>query len=122
MSLLILIFDSNISRTIINIIEGIFIGGGSLFLVAGTYYLITGKEGMGGGDIKLMAMIGAWLGPRSIFPVIMIASISGIIVGIILMLKTKAKKGTPIPFGPFLSFGAVFYLIFPYLIPSFLIF
>lgn len=87
-------------------------------LVAWSYSLITGKEGMGGGDIKLMGMIGAWLGPRSIFTVIMLASFSGIIVTIILFVIKNKGKETPIPFGPFLSAGAICYLLFQHILPS----
>ncbi len=71
-----------------------------------TYRLVTGKEGIGGGDIKLIGMIGAWLGVRSLFSVIFLGSASGAIFGI---LRRDLKK--PIPFGPFLSAGAVFYLL-----------
>ncbi len=91
---------------------GLLIGGGSLFLVAWLYFLITGKEGMGGGDIKLIAMIGAWLGIGAILPVVLIASFSGTVVGITYLILMKKEKDFPIPFGPFLSFGAILYMLF----------
>ncbi len=91
---------------------GLLIGGGSLFLISWLYFLMTGKEGMGGGDIKLIAMIGAWLGVGAILPVVLIASFSGTVVGIIYLSLMKKKKDFPIPFGPFLSFGAILYMLF----------
>jgi leader peptidase (prepilin peptidase)/N-methyltransferase len=90
---------------------GIIAGGGSLLLIALTYEFVTKKEGMGGGDIKLLAMLGAFLGWQAIFPVIFISSMVGTAVGIPLMLWRKADSKLALPFGPFLAFGAMFYLI-----------
>ncbi len=88
-------------------IAGILIGGGSLFLVAWAYYLFTGKEGMGGGDIKLLAMIGAVVGWQGVILAIFAASITGTVVGGILMLASGKNLKLAIPFGPFLAVGAV---------------
>jgi leader peptidase (prepilin peptidase) / N-methyltransferase len=89
---------------------GILVGGGSLFLVAAGYELLTKKEGMGGGDIKLLAMIGAFLGWQAVLPVIFLSSLIGSLVGVPLMLIKKADGRLAIPFGPFLAFGALLYL------------
>lgn len=89
---------------------GILAGGGSLFLVAGCYQLLTKKEGMGGGDIKLLAMIGAFLGWKAVFPIIFISSLVGTIVGVPLMLIKRADSKLAIPFGPFLAVASVVYL------------
>lgn len=89
---------------------GVLLGGGSLYLVAAGYELMTKKEGMGGGDIKLLAMIGAFLGWKAIFPIILISSLVGSLIGITLMLVKKADSRLAIPFGPFLALGAVIYL------------
>lgn len=88
---------------------GILAGGGSLLLVAWTYHIITGNEGMGGGDIKLLAMIGALVGWKGVIFTIFIASLSGTLVGVIVMLYTKKGVKLAVPFGPFLSAGAVSY-------------
>ncbi len=88
-------------------ITGILVGGGSLFLVAWAYYLLTGKEGMGGGDIKLLAMIGAVVGWKGVILTIFTASITGTIVGGTLMLLSGKNLKLAIPFGPFLATGAV---------------
>ncbi len=90
---------------------GIVLGGGSLYLVAAGYELLTKKEGMGGGDIKLLAMIGAFLGWQAVLPVIFLSSLIGSLVGVPLMLIKKADGRLAIPFGPFLALGAVIYLL-----------
>ena len=90
---------------------GILLGGGSLYLVAAGYSLLTGKEGMGGGDIKLLAMIGAFLGWKAILPIVFFSSVFGTLVGVPLMLVKRADGKLAIPFGPFLSAGAIVYLL-----------
>lgn len=91
-------------------IFGILVGGGSLFAVAWTYHLITGKEGMGGGDIKLLAMIGALLGWKGVFFTIFVSSALGTVIGVIVMLFAKKDRKLAIPFGPFLAMGAIIYV------------
>ena len=89
---------------------GILAGGGSLYLVAVGYELLTKKEGMGGGDIKLLAMIGAFLGWKAILPIVFISSFMGSLVGVPVMLIKQADSKLAIPFGPFLAAAALFYL------------
>ncbi len=91
---------------------GILLGGGSLYAVATGYYLCTRREGMGGGDIKLLAMIGAFLGWQTIPFVIFCASFTGALFGIIAMLQQQKGGQTVIPFGPFLAGTSLFYLFF----------
>jgi leader peptidase (prepilin peptidase)/N-methyltransferase len=91
---------------------GAFIGAGCLFLVARFYEALTGIEGMGGGDLTLLAMIGAFLGWPAIPLGLFFASLAGSIIGVILMLATGAGRKLKIPFGPFLCLGALFYLFF----------
>ncbi|MFH2045562.1 MAG: A24 family peptidase [Pseudomonadota bacterium] len=93
-------------------IIGILAGGGSLFAVAWIYSLITKKEGMGGGDIKLLAMIGSFIGWQGVLFTIFTASLTGTIVGITVMLKTRKNVKLAVPFGPFLSIGAILYILF----------
>ncbi len=90
---------------------GVLVGGGSLACVAGIYYLLTRNEGMGMGDIKLLAMLGAFMGWKAILPTIFIGSLIGSLVGVPLMLIKRASGKLAIPFGPFLSLGAVVYLL-----------
>jgi leader peptidase (prepilin peptidase)/N-methyltransferase len=89
---------------------GLMAGGGSLYLVAFTYERITGREGLGGGDIKLLAMIGAWMGWVSLPLIVLMSSLSGAVIGSIFILSGGKGARTQIPFGPFLSVGALFYL------------
>lgn len=89
---------------------GILAGGGILFLVAWLYHLIARKEGMGGGDIKLLAMIGAMIGWKGVLFTIFASSATGTIVGLIVMLVKRQNMKLAVPFGPFLALGAVVYL------------
>jgi len=100
------------SLTFIDSLLGVALGGGSLLIIAGGYYLITKQEGMGLGDVKLLAMMGAFLGWQSILFIIMVGSFSGALVGIAVMIKKKKDRRYAIPFGPFLSLGAVSYLLY----------
>jgi leader peptidase (prepilin peptidase)/N-methyltransferase len=96
----------------LNSLLGILLGGGSLLLVAYVYQWLTGKEGMGGGDIKLLAMMGAFLGWKSILFIIFASSLVGSVIGITMMLVQKKDSKLAIPFGPYLAFGAVLYIFY----------
>ncbi len=91
---------------------GILIGGGSLFLVAWIYSLITKKEGMGGGDIKLLAMMGAIVGWQGVLFTIFVASLVGTLAGLAAMLQSRKGMKLAVPFGPFLSIGSITYAFF----------
>jgi leader peptidase (prepilin peptidase) / N-methyltransferase len=91
---------------------GIAAGGGSLFAVAWVYQLVTGRQGMGGGDIKLLAMIGAMVGWQGILFTLFAASAIGTVVGILVMILSGKNMKLAIPFGPFLAMGAVTYVFF----------
>lgn len=91
---------------------GALIGGGFLLALAWVYHALTGVEGMGGGDIKLLAMIGAFLGWPAVPVTLFAASLSGSIVGLGLMLVTGAGRRLALPFAPFLCIGALLYLFF----------
>ena len=75
----------------------------SLWSVYIIFKLLTGKEGMGHGDFKLLAMLGAWLGWKMLFIIILTSSLVGAIVGISLILFKRLGRGTQIPFGPYLA-------------------
>ena len=89
---------------------GILLGGGSFLLIAWGYERFAGREGLGGGDVKLLGMIGAWLGYQSLLVVIVVSSAVGSVVGISFMLIKGKDFKTAIPFGPFLALGAFIYL------------
>ncbi len=91
---------------------GVLIGGGILFIIAWSYHFFTGKEGMGGGDIKLLAMIGAFTGWKGVLFTIFVSSLTGTIIGVTLMLLARKNLKFAVPFGPFLAIGAVLYVFF----------
>jgi leader peptidase (prepilin peptidase)/N-methyltransferase len=91
---------------------GIIAGGGFLLATAWIYEKITGVEGMGGGDIKLLAMIGAFLGWPSIPMTLFFASVVGSVVGLTCMVLTGAGRRLALPFAPFLCSGAVLFVFF----------
>ena len=82
---------------------GAVVGYLSLWSVYWVFKLTTGKEGMGYGDFKLLAAIGAWLGWKMLPIVILLSSLVGAIVGIALIVFTRHGRNTPIPFGPYLA-------------------
>lgn len=90
---------------------GVLLGGGSLYAVASIYHIITKREGMGGGDVKLLAMIGAFIGWKGVLFTILCSSFIGTLVGVTLMLVFSADSKYAVPFGPFLSLGAVIYVL-----------
>lgn len=99
-------------HTWLNSLFGILLGGGSLLLVAWLYQRLTGKEGMGGGDIKLLAMMGAFLGWKAVPFIIFASSLIGSIIGVSIMLLQKKDGKLAIPFGPYLAFAAVLYIFY----------
>jgi leader peptidase (prepilin peptidase) / N-methyltransferase len=82
---------------------GAVIGYLSLWSVYWLFKLVTGKEGMGYGDFKLLAALGAWLGVSMVLPVILGASVIGALVGIGMKLTSNLREGRYVPFGPFLA-------------------
>lgn len=94
-------------------VTGALVGGGSLWLVMFTYKLVRGEEGMGFGDVKLLAMMGAFLGALPAIPfIVLISSIAGSIFGVGMILYQGRGFQAQVPFGPFLSLAAVIYLFF----------
>jgi leader peptidase (prepilin peptidase) / N-methyltransferase len=89
---------------------GLLIGGGVLLAIAFVYELITKREGMGGGDIKLLAMIGGFLGWKSLIFVLLFSSLTGAVIGVAAMIINKQDTKYAVPFGPFLSAAAVAFI------------
>ena len=98
---------------LIDSIFGILLGGGSLYTIAIIYYALKKTDGMGGGDIKLLAMIGAAIGWKGVIVTIFLGSLTGTIAGIIIMISSRIiDTKIRIPFGPYLSLGAIIYVFF----------
>ncbi|MDE2566255.1 MAG: prepilin peptidase, partial [Burkholderiales bacterium] len=79
----------------------------SLWLVYWFFKLATGKEGMGHGDFKLLAALGAWLGWQAILPIVLMASVIGAVVGLAMKATGALRQGRFVPFGPFLAGGGL---------------
>lgn len=91
---------------------GVLVGGGSLYLIALLGQLVLKKEAMGGGDIKLLAMIGAFLGWKAVLVSIFFGSLIGSVISILLIFIGLKKRTDYIPFGPYLSLGGVIALFY----------
>ena len=91
---------------------GALCGGASLWLVGAAYERATGVPGMGGGDVKLAAMMGAFLGVGGVFGTIFLASLAGSLFGALLIARGKGSRRTAIPFGTFLAPAAMVLLLF----------
>lgn len=96
---------------LLDAVAGILVGGGLLWALAVASPYVFGKEGMGGGDIKLLAMVGAFLGWKLTLLALMLAAVTGSVVGGGLMITGKLREPHYIPFGPFLALGAAVSLL-----------
>jgi len=86
---------------------GALLGAGILYGIAWAYYLWRREEGMGMGDVKMLAMIGAFLGWKAVLVTLVLSSFSGAIIGVILMSAQRGGMKFALPFGTFLSIGAL---------------
>lgn len=100
-------FGSGFGMTAQDAVIGAAAGYLIFWVVYWAFRLLTGKEGMGYGDFKLLAALGAWMGWQSLLPVIILSSLVGAVVGICLLLFLGRDRNVPIPFGPYLA-GAGF--------------
>jgi leader peptidase (prepilin peptidase)/N-methyltransferase len=98
---------TNIEASVIGAIAGYLF----LWSVYWVFKLLTGKEGMGYGDFKLLALLGAWLGWQPLPSIVLISSFLGALVGISLIIIRQHDKNVPIPFGPYLAFAGWIYLL-----------
>jgi leader peptidase (prepilin peptidase)/N-methyltransferase len=99
-----------VSQPAFDSIFGAILGGGLLYIIALIYLILRKREGMGMGDVKLLAMIGAFLGWKSIIYVTLISSVLGTIVGLAIIVYKRGDMRYALPFGPFLSLAAALYL------------
>jgi leader peptidase (prepilin peptidase) / N-methyltransferase len=96
----------NVQGTFVPLQDAV-IGAAAGYLILWTIYwlfkLATGKEGMGYGDFKLLAALGAWMGWKMLLPIILLSSVVGAIVGVVLIMLARRGREIPIPFGPYLA-------------------
>jgi leader peptidase (prepilin peptidase)/N-methyltransferase len=97
---------------LLNSVIGLLMGGGPLLLIGWLWEKLRGVEAMGGGDVKLMGMMGSFLGWRGAVMTIMLGAFAGTIVGMALILLKKHRAEQQIPFGPFLAAGALITLFY----------
>ena len=97
--------------TLLQSVWGAVAGYLSLWSVYMLFKLATGKEGMGFGDFKLLAALGAWLGWQAILPIVLMASVIGAVVGIVMKASGSLREGRFVPFGPFLAGGGLVVLL-----------
>jgi leader peptidase (prepilin peptidase)/N-methyltransferase len=86
---------------------GAALGGGVLWLIGEAYYRYSGQEGMGGGDVKMLAMIGAFLGWKLVLVTLVLSSVIGSVVGLFVILLKRGGMKYALPFGTFLAFAAL---------------
>jgi leader peptidase (prepilin peptidase)/N-methyltransferase len=92
----------------------------SLWLVYWSFKLVTGKEGMGYGDFKLLAALGAWFGPGALLPILLLSSVVGAVVGSAWLVLRGRDRATPIPFGPYLAIAGTLQLFLGLRVEDFL--
>jgi leader peptidase (prepilin peptidase)/N-methyltransferase len=105
----------NVNATFVPLREAV-IGAAVGYVVLWSIYWIfkvaTGKEGMGYGDFKLLAALGAWLGWKMLLPILLLSSVVGAVVGIALLILARRGREVPIPFGPYLAAAGFIALIY----------
>ena len=101
----------NIPAAAVSILDGLlgaFAGGGFLYVLGELYFRLRHREGMGFGDVKMMAMVGLFLGPKLTLLTILLGSLSGSVIGLMLMFALRKSSDFELPFGTFLGFTAFF--------------
>ena len=91
---------------------GIVLGAGILYAIAAGYFLLRGEEGMGMGDVKMLAMVGAFLGWRAVLLTLVLSSFAGAVIGVAMMLFQRGTLRYALPFGTFLAVGALIAMLF----------
>jgi leader peptidase (prepilin peptidase)/N-methyltransferase len=92
---------------IIDALIGVLIGGGVLWLIGEAYFRFSGHEGMGGGDVKMLAMIGAFLGWKLVLVTLVLSSVLGSMIGLIVLAIRRGGLKYALPYGTFLALGAL---------------
>jgi leader peptidase (prepilin peptidase)/N-methyltransferase len=91
----------------LNSLIGILLGGGILYAIAAAYYAVRREEGLGMGDVKMLAMIGAFLGWKAVLVTLILSSFAGALVGMGIIAFSRGSMRLALPFGTFLAVGAV---------------
>ena len=97
---------------IVDALIGTLIGGGVLWAIGEVYFRATGQEGMGGGDVKMLAMIGAFLGWKLVLVTLVFSSVAGSIIGVLVLATRRGGMKHALPYGTFLALGALIASLF----------
>ena len=92
---------------VVDAVIGVLVGGGVLWLIGEAYFRFSGHEGMGGGDVKMLAMIGAFLGWKLVLVTLVFSSVAGSIIGLVVIAIRKGGLKYALPYGTFLALGAL---------------
>ena len=103
-----LVFSLAFPPGVLDAALGAIIGGGVLWLIGEAYYRYSGQEGMGGGDVKMLAMIGAFLGWKLVLVTLIVSSLAGSLLGVLIILSRRGDLKKALPYGTFLAMGALF--------------
>ncbi|NDC38014.1 MAG: prepilin peptidase [Proteobacteria bacterium] len=104
------LFTAPIAPDLISAALGLACGAGFLFLVSELYFRLRKREGLGMGDVKLLALVGAFLGPEGALFTIFVGSLLGTVGGVLILLILRRGMSHPLPFGPYLAMGTLLYL------------
>jgi leader peptidase (prepilin peptidase)/N-methyltransferase len=102
-----LVFSLALPPGVFDAVLGVVIGGGVLWLIGEAYYRFAGQEGMGGGDVKMLAMVGAFLGWKQVIFTLIVSSVAGSLIGAALILSRRGTLKHALPFGTFIAIGAL---------------
>jgi leader peptidase (prepilin peptidase)/N-methyltransferase len=97
---------------IVDALIGTLIGGGVLWAIGEVYFRMTGQEGMGGGDVKMLAMIGAFLGWKLVLVTLVFSSVAGSVIGVLVLATRRGGMKHALPYGTFLALGALIASLF----------
>ena len=102
-----LLFSTVLPPGIVSALLGMLIGGGVLWLIGEAYFRYSGQEGMGGGDVKMLAMIGAFLGWKLVLVTLVLSSVAGSLIGVFVIVLKRGGMKYALPYGTFLALGAL---------------
>jgi leader peptidase (prepilin peptidase) / N-methyltransferase len=102
-----LLFSVLLPPGIVNALVGVLAGGGVLWAIGEAYYRYSGQEGMGGGDVKMLAMIGAFLGWKLVILTLVLSSVAGSVIGMALIATRRGGLKYELPYGTFLALAAL---------------
>jgi leader peptidase (prepilin peptidase) / N-methyltransferase len=102
-----LLFSIVLPPGIVDSLLGVLVGGGVLWLIGEAYYRYSGQEGMGGGDVKMLAMIGAFLGWKLVLVTLVLSSVAGSLIGVLVIAFRRGGMKYALPYGTFLALGAL---------------